>query len=142
MDPVLKTDSANSGTREINISESEENTANDIVYNEDVRKRRYLGTKSASDIFTIICAGAALLSDGYQNNCMTMLNTVFKKEYPNTYNSSLQTRVSNALLIGEVIGQVCVGLSCDYLGQVLLVLVLVVNILPHQLLLLKQQMKL
>ncbi|OWB58309.1 hypothetical protein B5S28_g4328 [[Candida] boidinii] len=120
MDPVLKTDSINSGTREINNSESEENNSNgggDIVYNEDVRKRRFLGKTSASDVFTIICAGAALLSDGYQNNCMTMLNTVFAKEYPHVYTSGLKTRVSNALLIGEVIGQVCVGLSCDYLGR-------------------------
>lgn len=32
-----------------------------------------------SDFFTIFCAGFALISDGYQNNLMTMSNVVFKK---------------------------------------------------------------
>jgi len=34
--------------------------------------------QSMSDIFTIICAGAALISDGYQNSLMTMTNVLLK----------------------------------------------------------------
>jgi hypothetical protein len=30
-----------------------------------------------SDLFTILCAGFALISDGYQNNLMTMTNVKF-----------------------------------------------------------------
>ncbi|KAH6967978.1 metabolite transport protein GIT1 [Ilyonectria sp. MPI-CAGE-AT-0026] len=70
-----------------------------------------------SDLFTIMCAGAALISDGYQNNLMTMSNVLFREEYPDEYNSTVSTRVSNALLVGEVIGQVVIGLTCDYMGR-------------------------
>ncbi|KAK0763875.1 hypothetical protein N5P37_003265 [Trichoderma harzianum] len=73
--------------------------------------------QSLSDIFTIIAAGAALISDGYQNNLMTMSNVLFKKEYPAQYTSTVSTRVSNSLLVGAILGQVCVGLTCDYLGR-------------------------
>ncbi|KAK8147034.1 Plasma membrane permease, mediates uptake of glycerophosphoinositol and glycerophosphocholine [Beauveria asiatica] len=83
--------------------------------------------QSLSDIFTIkdtslirptkFCSGFALISDGYQNNLMTMTNVLFKKEYPHEYTSSVSTRVSNALLVGEILGQVVIGLTCDYLGR-------------------------
>jgi MFS family permease len=62
-------------------------------------------------------SGAALISDGYFNNTMTMVNIVLKKEYPKQYTSSMSTQVSNALLVGEIFGQVTVGLTCDYLGR-------------------------
>ncbi|CAK7562322.1 MAG: Plasma membrane permease, mediates uptake of glycerophosphoinositol and glycerophosphocholine [Sporothrix epigloea] len=73
--------------------------------------------QSLSDLFTIMCAGAALISDGYQNNLMTMTNVIFKKEYHDVYKSAVSTQVSNALLVGEIIGQVVVGLTCDYMGR-------------------------
>ena len=63
------------------------------------------------------CAGFALISDGYQNNLMTMTNVVLKKEYAKQYTSAVSTRVSNALLVGEIIGQLVIGLTCDYLGR-------------------------
>lgn len=67
------------------------------------RKQRF------SDLFTIFCAGFALISDGYQNSLMTMTNVVLKKEYAKEYTSTVSTRVSNALLVGEIIGQITVG---------------------------------
>lgn len=70
-----------------------------------------------SDLFTIFCAGFALISDGYQNNLMTMTNVVLRKEYPTQYTSYYSTAVSNALLVGEIIGQIVIGLTCDYLGR-------------------------
>ena len=63
-----------------------------------------------SDIFTIFCAGFALISDGYQNNLMTMTNVVLRKEYPKEYTAYYSTAVSNALLVGEIIGQVTIGM--------------------------------
>ncbi|RFU81122.1 major facilitator superfamily domain, general substrate transporter [Trichoderma arundinaceum] len=83
-----------------------------VVANEGAKKRQ-----SLSDIFTIIAAGAALISDGYQNNLMTMSNVLFKKEYPAQYTPTVSTRVSNSLLVGAILGQVTVGLTCDYLGR-------------------------
>ncbi|KAI9725734.1 MAG: Plasma membrane permease, mediates uptake of glycerophosphoinositol and glycerophosphocholine [Chrysothrix sp. TS-e1954] len=70
-----------------------------------------------SDLFTIFCAGFALISDGYQNSLMTMTNVVLKKEYKQQYTSRVSTRVSNALLVGEILGQIVVGLFCDYFGR-------------------------
>lgn len=57
------------------------------------------------------------MSDGYFNNTMTMINVLLKKEYPTVYTSAVSTRVSNALLVGEIFGQVAIGLTCDYLGR-------------------------
>ncbi|KAH8693761.1 hypothetical protein BGW36DRAFT_301342 [Talaromyces proteolyticus] len=73
--------------------------------------------QSLSDVFTIFAAGFALISDGYQNNLMTMTNVLLKKEYPKEYTSTVSTRVSNALLVGEVLGQIVIGWTCDYLGR-------------------------
>ncbi|KAI8980690.1 MFS Git1p-like glycerophosphoinositol permease [Trametes punicea] len=72
---------------------------------------------SLSAYMTIAAAAFGLISDGYQNNLMTMSNVVFKKLYPNDYTSSVSTRVSNALLVGAVLGQVAVGLLCDRIGR-------------------------
>ncbi|KAJ5724181.1 hypothetical protein N7488_002216 [Penicillium malachiteum] len=73
--------------------------------------------QSLSDLFTIFSSGFALISDGYQNNLMTMANVLLKKEYPGQFTTAVSTRVSNALLVGEVIGQIIIGLTCDYLGR-------------------------
>ncbi|PYI16132.1 MFS general substrate transporter [Aspergillus japonicus CBS 114.51] len=76
------------------------------------KKRRTL-----SDLITIIASGFALISDGYQNNLMTMVNVLLASQYKEQYTSAVKTRVSNALLVGEVIGQIVIGLTCDYLGR-------------------------
>lgn len=47
----------------------------------------------------------------------TMTNVVLKKEYAAQYTSAVSTQVSNALLVGEIIGQLVIGLTCDYLGR-------------------------
>ncbi|KAJ5748487.1 uncharacterized protein N7511_010183 [Penicillium nucicola] len=82
-------------------------------HSNDVSKKR----QSLSDLFTIFACGFALISDGYQNNLMTMTNVLLKAEYPKKYTTAVSTRVSNALLVGEVLGQVIIGLTCDYLGR-------------------------
>lgn len=48
---------------------------------------------------------------------MTFANLLFKDEYPKEYTSAVSTRVSNALLVGEIIGQIVIGLTCDYMGR-------------------------
>ena len=48
---------------------------------------------------------------------MTMTNVLLKKEYPKQYTSAVSTQVSNALLVGEIFGQITIGLTCDYLGR-------------------------
>lgn len=62
-----------------------------------------------SDIFTIICSGCALISDGYANSLMTLINVILAAQHPKEYVSSVSTRVSNALLVGEICGQITIG---------------------------------
>lgn len=62
-----------------------------------------------SDLWTIFCSGCALISDGYANSLMTLNNLVLRTEYKKQYTSSVSTRVSNALLVGEIIGQITIG---------------------------------
>ena len=46
-----------------------------------------------------------------------MINVLFRKEYASVYTSAVSTQVSNALLVGEILGQIIVGLTCDYMGR-------------------------
>ena len=62
-----------------------------------------------SDLWTILCAGCALISDGYANSLMTLINVVLKTQYAAQYSSDVSTRVSNALLVGEILGQITIG---------------------------------
>ncbi|KAA1468145.1 MFS Git1p-like glycerophosphoinositol permease [Dentipellis sp. KUC8613] len=81
-------------------------------------ERNALTTKQAmSAYFTIAAAAFGLISDGYQNNLMTMSNVVFKQLYPKDYTPAVSTRVSNSLLVGACLGQVTVGLVCDRVGR-------------------------
>ncbi|SPO25744.1 related to GIT1 - Glycerophosphoinositol transporter also able to mediate low-affinity phosphate transport [Ustilago trichophora] len=74
--------------------------------------------RSNNSILLILAAGCALLSDGYQNSLMTMTNVVFKTRYGSkVYNSAVSTRISNASLVGSIIGQIAVGLICDRIGR-------------------------
>ena len=48
---------------------------------------------------------------------MTLSNVLLSKEYPNEYDANTSTRVSNSLLVGEILGQIVIGLTCDYMGR-------------------------
>lgn len=87
-----------------------------FVYNE-ARKDRLSKTKRLADILTIVCAGFALISDGYQNNVMSMLNTVFARQYPKNYTADLKTSVSNASLVGTIFGQIAIGFASDLINR-------------------------
>ncbi|GAA5844145.1 hypothetical protein JCM5353_005567 [Sporobolomyces roseus] len=79
---------------------------------EQSRKERLSG------IFTIICSGFALISDGLQNNIMTLTNVVFGQLYgKELYTAAYSTQVSNALTVGTILGQISIGLLCDYKGR-------------------------
>lgn len=74
---------------------------------------KLLGSKSQriSDFWTILCAGCALISDGYANSLMTLINVVLRVQYADEYTSDVSTRVSNALPVGEIIGQITYWVS-------------------------------
>ncbi|KAI1437452.1 major facilitator superfamily domain-containing protein [Xylaria sp. CBS 124048] len=67
-------------------------------------------------LFSIFCAGFALISDGYQNSLMSATNVALSKQYKK-YTANFSTQVSNALIVGEILGQISIGVVCDYLGR-------------------------
>jgi len=87
------------------VTSNDPNPSDPAAPSKDVSSSR----QRFSDLFTIFCAGFALISDGYQNSLMTMTNVVFASLYGSAYTSALSTQVSNALLVGEIIGQITIG---------------------------------
>ncbi|KAF5604292.1 metabolite transport GIT1 [Fusarium pseudocircinatum] len=75
-------------------------------------------TKSRmSAITAILTSGLALFSDGYNAQIIGYMNPVFAKLYPDSFSSSIKTRLSNAFLIGEVLGMLFFGYAIDRLGR-------------------------
>ncbi|BGP42721.1 Plasma membrane permease, mediates uptake of glycerophosphoinositol and glycerophosphocholine [Rhodotorula kratochvilovae] len=84
----------------------------------DVREvERLRKVNKNSSIFTIIAAGAGLLSDGLQNNIMTLTNVIFAQLYGKAYTSAWSTQLSNSLTVGTILGQVAIGFICDIYGR-------------------------
>ncbi|KAL1749087.1 major facilitator superfamily domain-containing protein [Schizophyllum fasciatum] len=89
----------------------------EALYSQEGETQGLAEKQRTSSFFTILASAFGLISDGYQNNLMTMSNVVFTTLYPDYYTSEVKTRVSNALLVGAVLGQVIVGVICDRLGR-------------------------
>ncbi|ORX90282.1 MFS general substrate transporter [Basidiobolus meristosporus CBS 931.73] len=70
-----------------------------------------------SALFTVIFSGFALLSDGYQSGVISFVNLVLTKLHPTEYTSEISARISNALFVGMIIGQLGFGLVCDRIGR-------------------------
>ncbi|PTN17565.1 Git1p [Saccharomyces cerevisiae] len=102
----------------VNEKEVNENTNSRIIkYDAERRATRTETSKKDKwkNIVTIIASGFALISDGYVNGSMSMLNKVFVMEYgKKNYSSKVSTRVSNAALVGIIFGQFFMGIAADY----------------------------
>ncbi|KAL1726879.1 major facilitator superfamily domain-containing protein [Schizophyllum commune] len=96
---------------------SDEASLPEAHYVPDEETQELSSKQQKSSFFTILASAFGLISDGYQNNLMTMSNVVFTTLYPTHYTASVKTRVSNSLLVGAVLGQVIVGVICDRLGR-------------------------
>ncbi|KAI9445252.1 major facilitator superfamily domain-containing protein [Lactarius indigo] len=83
----------------------------------DLGKNASTTAEKISAYFTIAAAALGLLSDGYQSYLMTAANVIFERLYPNDYTPAVATRVSNAMLVGALIGQLFIGLVCDRIGR-------------------------
>lgn len=97
--------------------------ARPFKYNSEVRRDRFKNGRKWSDILIILAAGFALISDGYQNNVMTMLNQVFTFEFGKEYTSQRKTNISNASLVTTIFGQVGFGIAADYIGRKKVILI-------------------
>lgn len=115
-------DKKNNITQEVSLRDSDDELNNGpFKYDESERKSRLAGGAKTRDILMVLCAGFALISDGYQNNVMSMLNSVFPRALDTPlkvyYTNDMKTNVSNASLVGTIFGQVAIGMTCDYLGR-------------------------
>jgi MFS family permease len=80
----------------------------------------------------MLFSGLALGSDGYNAAVMSNLNLMLTVIYPDTLSSDMKARLSNAFLIGMIVGMVGFGVVVDQLGRktgaVLTTVILVVGI--------------
>lgn len=97
-----------SGTEKTTSEVQQDNT--ELKDSEDPDSAR----RKAGSVITIIGSALANFSDGYQQNLASSTNVIFNhllgKE---VYTSSRQTRISNALLVGSVIGILIFGYTSD-----------------------------
>jgi len=70
-----------------------------------------------SSILMVLVAGLALFSDGYNAQIIGYMNPLFKELYPDSFSSTIKTRLSNAYLIGEIFGMLFFGYTIDRLGR-------------------------
>jgi MFS family permease len=65
----------------------------------------------------MLFSGLALGSDGYNAAVMSNLNLMLTVIYPDTLSSEMKARLSNAFLIGMIVGMVGFGIVVDQLGR-------------------------
>lgn len=70
-----------------------------------------------SSVLTVIVAGLALFSDGYNAQIIGYMKPLFKVLYKDGMSSTISTRLSNSYLIGEIFGMLFFGWTIDKLGR-------------------------
>nr|XP_019013164.1 uncharacterized protein I206_02661 [Kwoniella pini CBS 10737]OCF51945.1 hypothetical protein I206_02661 [Kwoniella pini CBS 10737] len=66
---------------------------------------------------SVLISGVALFSDGYNIQITGYTNTVMAKLYPHALTTTMKTRLSNSILIGDIFGMLLFGLCADRLGR-------------------------
>ncbi|KIW51988.1 hypothetical protein PV05_10653 [Exophiala xenobiotica] len=70
-----------------------------------------------SSIVTVLVAGLALFSDGYNAQIIGYMEPLFSELYKDGMSSTIKTRLSNAYLIGEIFGMLFFGYVIDKIGR-------------------------
>ncbi|KAJ7195129.1 major facilitator superfamily domain-containing protein [Mycena pura] len=94
--------------------------AADAVATEDLppeRKHFYNAKTKISAIFSVIFAGIALTSDGYNAGIIGNMNLLFADLFPSALTPTLKTRISNSFFIGEIVGMLLFGSIIDRIGR-------------------------
>lgn len=70
-------------------------------------------------ITPVIACGAGLFSDGYLNQIISPVNTIFSTLYPYEYtHSSAQSNVAALIFVGEVLGIWFFGVGCMNMDRI------------------------
>ncbi|KAF4454609.1 putative inorganic phosphate transporter [Fusarium austroafricanum] len=105
----------NSETKEISATISPR--AEDSPKSGTVHETERSSISRWSSIATVLISGLALFSDGYNAQIIGYMNPVLAELYPDSFSKTIKTRLSNAFLIGEVLGMLFFGYSIDKLGR-------------------------
>ncbi|PMD32314.1 MFS general substrate transporter [Hyaloscypha variabilis F] len=70
-----------------------------------------------SGTLSVLVAGIALFSDGYNAQIIGYMEPLFSDLYPHGISKSIKTRLSNSYLIGEIFGMLFFGVIIDKLGR-------------------------
>jgi hypothetical protein len=95
-------------TQEIDVGE----------FDADVEKGTATAFYSKVSVYLMMLfSGLALGSDGYNAAVMSNLNLMLTVIYPDTLSSDMKARLSNAFLIGMIVGMVGFGVVVDQIGR-------------------------
>ncbi|KAF9001400.1 MFS general substrate transporter [Hymenopellis radicata] len=70
-----------------------------------------------SAVFNVLVAGIALFSDGYNIQIIGYMNPVLAALYPDAQTTEMKARLSNSILVGDVVGMIFFGLCIDRWGR-------------------------
>ncbi|KAF8211841.1 inorganic phosphate transporter [Mycena galopus ATCC 62051] len=81
------------------------------------RRHFYNAKTKISAIFSVIFAGIALSSDGYNAGIIGNMNLLFADLFPSALTPAMKTRISNSFFIGEIVGMLFFGSIIDRIGR-------------------------
>ncbi|CAG7956235.1 unnamed protein product [Penicillium salamii] len=83
---------------------------------EEITTHSYRPSRWQSNI-TIISCYIANFSDGFQNTLANPTNVIFKQVLGDGYSSEMKTRISNAVIVGAILGVVALGYTSDMFSR-------------------------
>ncbi|KAI9478295.1 MAG: major facilitator superfamily domain-containing protein [Benjaminiella poitrasii] len=110
------TDQENAPKKYINNYQS--TTVNSI--HSDVEEEAPIVKKKGrtASFFNVVFSGFALLSDGYQSGVISFVNLFLGKIYgSDVFNTDMKSRLSYAMFVGAIVGQLGFGLVIDRVGR-------------------------
>jgi MFS family permease len=128
---ITTVDDRMSGDNKRDVKQAQEIDVGDV---ESVQKGTTPAFYSKVSVYLMMLfSGLALGSDGYNAAVMSNLNLMLTVIYPDTLSSDMKARLSNAFLIGMIVGMVGFGVVVDQIGRktgaVLTTVILLVGII-------------
>jgi hypothetical protein len=88
-----------------------------IPPNETASEDRIQKANRTSAVLTVVVAGLALFSDGYNAQIIGYMKPLFEDLYQDAMTSTISSRLTNSYLIGEIFGMLFFGWTIDKLGR-------------------------
>lgn len=82
-----------------------------------IQEETFQKVKKTSSIITVVVAGLALFSDGYNAQVIGYMEPFFAELYKQGWSDTIGTRLSNSYLIGEIFGMLFFGFLIDKIGR-------------------------